>query len=140
MLGIGAAEDIAKCVIAQQGCHIAPDRRKVGDDAVVHEDVAAEYEGVAVDLGHYTSTGCTDVGKETECFGVAAETAEVEVVDGRMLGLIQSWSWTIHTLQIVPSCSGIPGNSEPIHVEKAVAHPEELVWGIVELVLLSMRK
>lgn len=82
MLGVGAAQDVAVRIVAQQVRHVAADVVEVGDGAVVHEDVAVEDEGVAVDLGHDAATGRADVGEQAVGFRVTAEVAEVEIADG----------------------------------------------------------
>ena len=61
VFGVGAAQDIAVGVEAEQVGHVAADVGEVGDGAVVHEDVAAEDERVAVHLRHDATAGGTDV-------------------------------------------------------------------------------
>lgn len=116
------------------------DVRETGDGAVVHEDVAAEDEGVAVDLCDDTTACGTDVGEETIGLGIDAETSEVEVVDGRGLGLLEGWSWTVDVFFVVRSGIGVPSCAEAVHVEEAVAQFEEVVLGVVKLVLLAIGK
>ena len=66
----------------------------------MHEDVTAEDEGMRVHLGHDAATACSDVGKHTVCLGILAERLEVEVVDGRALGLVQCWARTGYALNV----------------------------------------
>ena len=70
VLGVGAAEDVAVGVVAEEIGHVAADVGEVRDGAVVHEGVAAEDEGVAVDLSDDAAAGGADVGKEAVCLGV----------------------------------------------------------------------
>ena len=83
VFGVGAAEDIAVGVEAEEVGHVATDIGEIGDGAVVHEDVAAEDERVAVDLRHDAAAGGADVGEQAVGFGVAAQVPEVEVADWR---------------------------------------------------------
>lgn len=54
----------------------------------MHENVAAEDEGVRVHLGHNATATGSDVGKDTVGFRILTERLEVEVVDGRALRLV----------------------------------------------------
>jgi len=66
----------------------------------VHEDVAAEYEGVAVHL-RYDGPACgADVGEDALRFRVVAQGFEVEVVDGWGLGLVQCGAGACDVLNI----------------------------------------
>lgn len=89
VLAVGGAEDVAVGVEGHEVGHFAADGGEVGDDAVVHEDVAPEDEGVGVYLCDGAAAAGSDVGKEAVCFGVFAEGAKVEVVDGRGLRLVE---------------------------------------------------
>ena len=89
MLAVGGAEDVAVGVEGHEVGRFAADGGEVGNDAVVHEDVAAEDEGVGVYLGDGAAAAGADVCEEAVGFGVFAEGAEVEVVDGRGLGLVE---------------------------------------------------
>ena len=55
----------------------------------MHEDVAAEDEGVRVHLRYDAAGGGADVGEYTLGFGVFAEGFEIKVVDGRALGFVE---------------------------------------------------
>lgn len=63
VLGVSAAKDIAVSVEAEQIGHVTTDPGEIRDGAVMHKDMAAEDEGVAVDLRHDTATGRADVGE-----------------------------------------------------------------------------
>ena len=140
MLGVGAAQHVAVSIVGHEVRHIAADIREVGDGAIVHEDVAAKDKGVAVHLCDDAATRSTDMGKEAIRLGVDAETSEVEIVNGRGLGLVESGPGTSGVLFVVGSCIGVPGDAEPVHVEEAVAHLKEAVLGVVQLVLFSVGK
>jgi hypothetical protein len=66
----------------------------------VHEDVAAEDKGVAVDLGYDGSAGGADVGEDALGFGVVAEGSEVEVVDGWRLGFVEGRAGASNVLNV----------------------------------------
>ena len=61
VLGVRTAQNIAVSIEAEQVGHIPTDIGEVGDGAVVHEDVPAEDERVAVDLRHDATASRTDV-------------------------------------------------------------------------------
>lgn len=92
MLGIGRAEYIAVRVEGEQVGEVAANSGEVGDDAVVHEDVAAEDEGVGVDLRDDAAGGGANVREDAVRFGVVAERLEVEVVEGWGLRFVECWA------------------------------------------------
>ena len=63
VFGVRTAKDIAIGIEAKQVGHIATDIGEIGNGAVVHEDVAAEDEGMAVHLRHDAAAGGPDVGE-----------------------------------------------------------------------------
>lgn len=127
VLGIGASENVAVCIVTEHVGHIASNVCEIRDGAVVHKDMAAKDEGVAVDLGDDAATSRPDVGKDTVGLRVAAETLEVEIVEGRGLRLVKSRPWTVHFLYVALRCGGIPGYPEAVHVEETIPHLEEFV-------------
>ena len=83
-LRVGGAHNAAVGVGADLDGEAALDVVKVGDDAVVHEGVAAEDEGVVVDLGDGgAARGGADVGEHARRGGVRAD----RVQDGVRRGL-----------------------------------------------------
>jgi hypothetical protein len=100
VLRVGGSEDVAVGVEGEEVCQVAADGGEVGDDAVVHEDVAAEDEGVRVYLCHDAAAACADVGKDAVCFGVFAERLEVEVIDGWAGGFVESRSRARYALNV----------------------------------------
>lgn len=92
MLGVCGAKHVTVCVVREKVGQVAPDGREVGDDAVVHEDMAAEDEGMRVHLRDNASAACPDMGKDAVRFRVVTERFEVEVVDRWALGLVECWS------------------------------------------------
>ena len=103
-----AAEYVAVGVEGEEGGHFAADRREVRDDAVVHEDVAAEDEGVAVYL-RYDGAACrADVSEDALRFRVVAQRLEVEVVDGWRLGLVERGAGARDVLNVGRACCGVP--------------------------------
>lgn len=140
MLRVGTAQDITVGIIAQEVGHVAANPGKVRDGAIVHKDVAAENERVAVNLRDDAAAGRADVGKEAVGLGVTAKIAEVEVADWWGLRLVKSGSTTLHVLYIVFGRLSVPCNPKAVHVEEAVAHFEESVFGIIELALFSVGK
>ena len=63
VFGVRTAKDIAICIEAKQVGHVAPNIGEIGNGAVVHEDVAAEDERMAVYLRHDAAAGGADVGE-----------------------------------------------------------------------------
>ena len=118
--------------------HVAADAREVGDSAVVHEDVAAEDEGVAIHLRDDAAAGRPDVSEKTVGLGVAAKVAEVEIADGWGLRLVQGGSTACHSPDIVFGGVGVPCHAQAVHVEEAVPHFEEVIRGVIELGLFAM--
>lgn len=72
MFSISRTEDVAVGVEGEEGGEIASNGGEVGDDAVVHEDVAAEDEGMRVYLCDDASAAGPDMGEDTLCLGVVA--------------------------------------------------------------------
>ena len=60
VLRIRAAQNIGVGVETEQVGHVAADAGEIGDGTIMHEDMAAEDEGVAVDFRHDATTGCAD--------------------------------------------------------------------------------
>jgi hypothetical protein len=100
VLRVGGSEDVAVGVEGEEVRHVAADGREVGDDTVMHEDVAAEDEGVRVYLCHDAAAAGTDVGKNAVCLGVVAKRLEVEVIDRWAGGFVESRSRACYALNV----------------------------------------
>lgn len=100
MLRVGGTKDVAVGVEREEVGQVTSDGGEVGDHAVVHEDMAAEDEGMRVHLSHNATAACSDVGKNAVGFGVLAQGLEVEVIDGRALGLVQCWTRAGYALNV----------------------------------------
>jgi len=66
----------------------------------VHEDVAAEYEGMAVHLRYHGAACGADMGEDALRFGVVAQGFEVEVIDGWGLGLVECGAGACDVLNV----------------------------------------
>ena len=108
MLRVRAAQNVGVGVETEQVGHIAADAGEIGDGTVMHEDVATEDEGVAVDLCHDATTGCADMGEHAVGLGVVADVAEIEIINRWSLRLVQSGSMTLHALDIILSGRSVP--------------------------------
>ena len=108
MFRVCAAHDVAVGIEGEFVRHVAADAGKVGNDAVVHEDVAAKNKRMRVYWCHSTAARGTDVGEDTLRLGVLAEGLEVEIVDGRGLRLVEGWSGSIDMLDVRRSSIGVP--------------------------------
>lgn len=106
----------------------------------MHEDVAAEDEGVAIDLGDDAAARGTDMSEKAVRLGVSAEVSEVEIAVGRGLRFVKSRALALDLADVVLSRFGVPGYAETLHVEKTVAHLEERIFGIVQLFLFAVGK
>lgn len=70
---VRGAEDVAVCVEGQEVAQVAANSSEIRDDAVVHEDMAAEDERVGVYLRNDAAAAGADVGEDALCFGVLAK-------------------------------------------------------------------
>lgn len=96
VLRVGGAMDVLVRGLGEQLEQWAADVGEVGDDAVVHEGVAAEDERVVVDRGDRRGArGGADVGEDGRRRRVGADGVEVGVVHGRRARLEQCWSETL---------------------------------------------
>ena len=138
VLRVGATQHVAVGVVAEQIGHVAADVVEVGDGAVVHEDVASKDKGMRVHLSHDAARCGADVGEQTIGFSVTAEIAEIEIADRRRLRLVQSRSLTLDALDVAFGSAGIEGHTKAVHVQQAVAHLEQSIFGIIELVFFSV--
>ena len=140
MLRVRAAEDVGVGVVAELVGHVAADVGEVGYGAVVHKGVAAKDKRVAVDLSHDAAARGADVGKEAVGLGIGVEAAEVEVVDGWGLGLVEGWPGAVDVFDVVFGGLGVPGYTETVHVKEAVAHLYEWVSRLLEVGFLAVGK
>ena len=109
VLAVGRTLDVTIGTEGHQISHFATDGGEVRYHAVVHEGVAAEDEGVGVDLRDGGTAAGSDVCEDAVGFGVFAEGAEVEVVDGRGLGFVEGGTGTGCVFRVGACCGGVPG-------------------------------
>ena len=140
MLRVRAAEDVDIGVVAELVRHFAADVGEIGYSAVVHKGVAAKDKGVAVDLSHDAAARGADMGKEAVGFGIGAEAAEVEVVHGWGLGLVEGWPGAFDIFDVVFGGLGVPGYPKTVHVQEAVTHLHEWVSRVLEVGFLAVGK
>jgi len=103
----------------------------------VHEGVAAEDEGVIVDADDGRAGGGADMRETDAGFGVGADAAEVEVVDGWGGGFVAGWAEAVFGSAVigfagralfevgVGAC--VPGYACAVDVIDAVACAEERI-------------
>ena len=140
MLRVRTAEDVNIGVIAKFVGHIPANIGEVGYGAVVHKGVAAKDKGVAIDWSYDASARGADVSKEAVGLGIGAEAAEVEIVDGWGLGLVEGWPGAVDVFNVVFGGFGVPGYPETVHVKEAIAHLHEWVSRVLEVGFLAVGK
>jgi hypothetical protein len=72
VLRVSRPQNVAVCVEADKGGHVAADLGEVGDDTIVHKDVAAEDEGVRVYLCDDASAAGANMCEDALSLGVFA--------------------------------------------------------------------
>lgn len=128
MLAVGAALDVGVGVVVHEVAHVAGDGDKVSDDAIVHDSVAAEHEGVVIDGRDGRGSGGSDVGEADFGGGVGANAAEVGVVEGGLGVLVEGGAVAFGGGEIVPR-GGVPGQAEAVDVKEAVARGDLVLGG-----------
>ena len=73
MLGVRRPENVAICIEGEEICQVAANGGEVGDHTIVHEDMAAEDEGVRVDLGDDAAATGSDMGEDTVSLSIFTE-------------------------------------------------------------------
>ncbi len=123
---VRGAVDVLVRGFLNQWEHGAADVGEVGDQAVVHDGVAAEGEGVIVDRGHGRARGGADV-CEDGCRGrVGADGVEVGVVGGRLGVLVHDGPRAGRRGHEVRAGRSVPRHAEAVDVEQAVAQGDFL--------------
>lgn len=137
-LGVCAAADVGVGLCGHEAGHLARDGVVGGDVAVVHDGVAAEDEGVDVDLCEQAGGGGADVREHAGGGGVGADGLEVLVVEGGA-GELEGGGVDDGALGrggaggLVRGAEegtggGVPGHAEAVDVEEGVAHGD-FGWG-----------
>lgn len=93
----------------------------MGDDAIVHDNMSAEGEGVIVGAGHCCRCRSTNVGKESKRRSVLAYGMKVCFVCRRIGAFVQCWSETFSRKDERGACESVPGEAEAVHIVEAVA-------------------
>lgn len=149
MFGVGGAGDVRVGVGRQEVAEGPADGEEVGDEAVVHEGVAAEGEGVVVDGGGGGGGGGADVCEAGRRRRVGADGAEVQVVEGRLRGAVEGgeegrglgWVGIVTLVGVVDGSLGVgrergarvsvPCHADAVDVEEPVACCDFVLGGDV---------
>ena len=119
VLGVGGALDGAVGGVVHELAHVAGDFDVVLEEAVVHEDVAAEGERVVVHGDDGGGGGGPDVGEKGFRGHVGADVQEILVVLGRLRGAVQEGALPLAGAEFF-SGGRVPGYAEAVGVEHAV--------------------
>lgn len=121
VLRVGGALDVLIGRLFNQVEHGPADVGEVGDQAVVHDGVAAKHERMVVDGGDRRARGGADVREQRRRRRVAADAVEVGVVVGRLAVLVHGRPCACDRFDKVASCRRVPHHPEPVDVEEPVA-------------------
>ena len=130
VLRVGRALEITVGGVVHAGAHVARDVHVVLEEAVVHEDMAAEGERVIVHRDHGGGGGCANVGEEGLGRGVGADVQEVAVVLRRLRRAVKEGSLTFAGPELFP-CGRVPRYAEAVDVEHTVPGRDLVLGGNV---------
>lgn len=149
VFGVGSAGDVRVGVERQKVAEGPADGEEVGDEAVVHEGVAAEGEGVVVDGGGGGGSCGANVCEAGRRGRVGADRAEVQVVEGGLRGAVEGgaagcglgWVGFVTVIGVVAGSIGVdrergarvgvPCYADAVDVEEPVFRADLVLGGDV---------
>ena len=124
MLRVSGAFDVLVGGFVEEREESYSDVTDVLDDAVVHDGVATEYEGVVVDGRDGCSGGGTNVREQSGGAGICTDAVEDEIVRWRLRVFVDCGMWAVGVDLEGLAGRAVPGDAVAIDVLEAVTQAD----------------